>query len=124
MCISVDISRGSLLQVWVQSSLNIHTHTHTHIHTQVEPGKVTAEARFKEDLSLDSLDVVEVVMAIEEEFALEIPDNEADKIVSISDAVKYIAAHPQVCTYAHTHTHVHTHLCVCVCVCVCCWWLE
>lgn len=62
---------------------------------KVEPGKVTAAARFKEDLSLDSLDVVEVVMAIEEEFALEIPDNEADKIASIGDAIKYITSHPQ-----------------------------
>ena len=126
---------------------------------KVEPGKVTAQARFKEDLSLDSLDVVEVswkrrggwmgggrgtcctwagwmggrvsirllqsrirahntpkkteglihppthpptptqnqqvVMAIEEEFALEIPDNEADKISSIADAIKYITSHPQ-----------------------------
>lgn len=109
----------------------------------MEPAKVSAKARFKEDLSLDSLDVVEVrassrvyvvgpiyvhgrpsivmcvwwytnrqslaqssptpptsnrrqvVMAIEEEFALEIPDNEADKILSIDDAVKYITAHPQ-----------------------------
>jgi acyl carrier protein len=65
--------------------------------------------------------VVEVVMAIEEEFALEIPDNEADKIVSIADAVKYIASHPQVCIYIHTHTHIDTRMCVydsCVCVCV------
>jgi acyl carrier protein len=62
---------------------------------QVEPAKVSAKARFKEDLSLDSLDIVEVVMAIEEEFALEIPDNEADKILTVDDAVKYIASHPQ-----------------------------
>lgn len=55
---------------------------------------MSAKSRFKEDLSLDSLDVVEVVMAIEEEFALEIPDNEADKIATIEDAVKYIASHP------------------------------
>lgn len=51
-------------------------------------------ARFKEDLDLDSLDAVEVVMAIEEEFSLEIPDAEADKILSIPDAVAYISGHP------------------------------
>ena len=47
-----------------------------------------------EDLGLDSLDVVEVVMAIEDEFAVEIPDIEADKISSIAEAVDYISTHP------------------------------
>ena len=61
---------------------------------QVKQEKVTATARFKEDLDLDSLDSVEVVMAIEEEFAIEIPDSEADKIFSIQDAVAYISGHP------------------------------
>ena len=61
---------------------------------QVNGAKVSAAARFKEDLDLDSLDAVEVVMAIEEEFAIEIPDSEADKIMSIADAVAYISAHP------------------------------
>ena len=56
--------------------------------------KVSPSARFKEDLDLDSLDAVEVVMAIEEEFAIEIPDSEADKILSIADAVAYISSHP------------------------------
>ena len=56
--------------------------------------KVTPAARFKEDLDLDSLDAVEVVMAVEEEFAIEIPDSEADKIWSVEDAVKYVAGHP------------------------------
>ena len=46
------------------------------------------------DLGLDSLDAVEVVMAIEDEFAIEIPDAEADKIASVSDAIEYISAHP------------------------------
>ena len=55
-----------------------------------EPGHEVREA-----LDLDSLDVVEVVLAIEEEFAVEIPDAEADKIASIADAVAYISAHPQ-----------------------------
>lgn len=62
--------------------------------SKVDATKLTKEARFKEDLDLDSLDAVEVVMAIEEEFCIEIPDAEADKILSIPDAVKYISGHP------------------------------
>jgi len=61
---------------------------------QVDPSKVSAETSFTEDLGLDSLDIVEVVMAIEDEFAIEIPDQEADKISSIQDAVEYISTHP------------------------------
>eukprot|EP00401_Gymnodinium_catenatum_P011437 CAMPEP_0117557710 /NCGR_PEP_ID=MMETSP0784-20121206/52464_1 /TAXON_ID=39447 /ORGANISM="" /LENGTH=119 /DNA_ID=CAMNT_0005355023 /DNA_START=61 /DNA_END=420 /DNA_ORIENTATION=- len=61
---------------------------------KVEELKVNPESKFKEDLDLDSLDAVEVVMAIEEEFCIEIPDAEADKILSIPDAVAYIAGHP------------------------------
>lgn len=61
---------------------------------QVDSSKVTPETKFADDLGLDSLDIVEVVMAIEDEFAIEIPDQEADKIVSIADAVEYIASHP------------------------------
>jgi NADH dehydrogenase (ubiquinone) 1 alpha/beta subcomplex 1, acyl-carrier protein len=61
---------------------------------KVDAAKVTPEAKFAEDLGLDSLDAVEVVMAIEDEFAVEIPDAEADKIASVSDAVEYIAGHP------------------------------
>ena len=61
---------------------------------KVDAAKVTAEAKFSEDLGLDSLDAVEVVMAIEDEFAVEIPDAEADKIASVNDAVEYIIGHP------------------------------
>jgi len=61
---------------------------------KVDAGKVASGSRFKEDLDLDSLDAVEVVMAIEEEFCIEIPDAEADKIMSIADAVSYISSHP------------------------------
>lgn len=57
--------------------------------------QVTPTAHFQKDLGLDSLDTVEVVMAFEEEFGVEIPDAEADKILSTSDAISYIAAHPQ-----------------------------
>ncbi len=55
--------------------------------------QVTESASFQE-LGLDSLDAVELVMAIEEEFAVEIPDAEADKISSCSQAIEYITAHP------------------------------
>jgi NADH dehydrogenase (ubiquinone) 1 alpha/beta subcomplex 1 len=61
---------------------------------KVDPAKVTPQAKFSDDLGLDSLDSVEVVMAIEDEFAIEIPDAEADKITSIEDATEYIAGHP------------------------------
>ena len=61
---------------------------------QVDPSKVTPEAKFADDLGLDSLDVVEVVMAIEDEFAIEVPDQEADRISSIAEAVEYISTHP------------------------------
>ena len=61
---------------------------------QVDSNKVHAKVKFTDDLGLDSLDVVEVVMAIEDEFAIEIPDTEADKIASIEDAVEYIISHP------------------------------
>lgn len=61
---------------------------------KVQAAKVTPQARFKEDLDLDSLDAVEVVMAVEEEFGIEIPDSEADKIYSVADAVNYVSGHP------------------------------
>lgn len=56
--------------------------------------QVTASASFQKDLGLDSLDTVELVMALEEEFAIEIPDSEADKILSCGDAISYIASNP------------------------------
>ncbi|CAA6657027.1 unnamed protein product [Spirodela intermedia] len=60
----------------------------------VESSKVTPDCHFQKDLGLDSLDVVEIVMALEEEFKLEIPDKEADKIDSCGIAVEYISSHP------------------------------
>ncbi|MDZ4723761.1 MAG: acyl carrier protein [candidate division Zixibacteria bacterium] len=56
----------------------------------VEAGQVTEKARFVDDLGADSLDTVELVMALEEEFSLEIPDEDAEKIVSVGDAIDYI----------------------------------
>ncbi|KAK9735827.1 hypothetical protein RND81_04G231100 [Saponaria officinalis] len=61
----------------------------------VDSSKVTPSAHFQKDLGLDSLDTVEIVMALEEEFRFEIPDNEADKISTINMAVDFIASHPQ-----------------------------
>ncbi|KAK7374412.1 hypothetical protein VNO80_07842 [Phaseolus coccineus] len=61
---------------------------------KVDPSKVTPEVHFQKDLGLDSLDNVEIVMALEEEFKLEIPDKEADKIDSCNLAIEYIANHP------------------------------
>ena len=55
---------------------------------------MTPEVHFHKDLGLDSLDTVEIVMALEEEFKLEIPDKEADKIDSCSLAIEYIYNHP------------------------------
>lgn len=59
----------------------------------VNEENVTMEATFVDDLAADSLDIVELVMTIEEEFDLEIPDSDAEKIVIIGDVVKYIEEH-------------------------------
>jgi acyl carrier protein len=59
----------------------------------VEADEVTPEASFTEDLGADSLDIVELVMAFEEEFSIEIPDEDAEKIGRVSEAVSYIEQH-------------------------------
>jgi acyl carrier protein len=56
----------------------------------VEESQVTLDASFKEDLGADSLDVVELVMELEDEFDMEISDDDAEKIVTVGDAVNYI----------------------------------
>lgn len=56
----------------------------------VEPDEVTPEASFVEDLGADSLDTVELVMALEEEFEIEIPDEDAEKILTVGKALEYI----------------------------------
>jgi acyl carrier protein len=56
----------------------------------VNPDQVTPDAKFIEDLGADSLDTVELVMALEENFGLDIPDEEAEKLQSVGDVIKYI----------------------------------
>jgi acyl carrier protein len=59
----------------------------------VKPEQVTNDASFVEDLGADSLDTVELVMALEEEFECEIPDEDAEKITTVQQAIDYIKAH-------------------------------
>ena len=59
----------------------------------VDEEEVTNDASFVEDLGADSLDVVELVMAFEEEFGIEIPDDDAEKITKVKDAIEYIDSH-------------------------------
>ena len=59
----------------------------------VDEGEVTASASFQDDLGADSLDIVELVMAFEEAFEIEIPDEDAEKIKTVKDAVDYVNAH-------------------------------
>ncbi|MBN1863504.1 MAG: acyl carrier protein [Victivallales bacterium] len=61
----------------------------------VAPDQVTPEAKFIEDLGADSLDQVELVMALEEEFGSDIPDEEAEKLTTVGDAIKYIESKQQ-----------------------------
>jgi acyl carrier protein len=59
----------------------------------VEPSKITPEAKFVEDLGADSLDTVELIMQLEDEFNLEIPDEEAEKLTTVGAVVEYIDSH-------------------------------
>jgi acyl carrier protein len=58
----------------------------------VNADQITNEAKFAEDLKADSLDTVELVMALEDEFGLDIPDEDADKIKTVQDAIEYIGS--------------------------------
>ncbi len=58
-----------------------------------KPAEVTVEAKFVDDLGADSLDLVELVMALEEEYNMEISDEDAEKILTVGDAIEYIQAH-------------------------------
>tara|TARA_B100000315_G_scaffold154029_1_gene142577 strand:+ start:434 stop:670 length:237 start_codon:yes stop_codon:yes gene_type:complete len=57
----------------------------------VDDSKITLEAKFIEDLGADSLDTVEIIMQFEEEFSIEIPDEEAEKLITVGQAVDYIS---------------------------------
>ncbi|CAB4242993.1 MULTISPECIES: acyl carrier protein [Methylacidimicrobium] len=59
----------------------------------VNPEQVTPKAKFIEDLGADSLDTVELVMAFEEEFNVEVPDEEAEKLQTVGDVIRYIEEH-------------------------------
>ena len=59
----------------------------------VDAAQVTERAKFVDDLGADSLDTVELVMALEEEFSIEIPDEDAEKITSVGEAIEYIKQH-------------------------------
>jgi acyl carrier protein len=59
----------------------------------VSPDQVKPEARFIDDLGADSLDTVELIMALEEEFNVEIPDEDAEKMVTVGDSLKYLQDH-------------------------------
>ena len=59
----------------------------------VNPDEVKEESKFVEDLGADSLDVVKLVMALEEKFDIEIPDTDAEKIITVKDAMSYIESH-------------------------------
>jgi acyl carrier protein len=59
----------------------------------VSEAEVVPEAKFIDDLGADSLDIVELVMALEDEYGIEIPDEDAEKIETVGDAIKYIEEH-------------------------------
>ena len=61
----------------------------------VEEAQVVPSASFADDLNADSLDLVELIMSIEEEFGVEIPDEDAEKIATVGDALNYLNAHTQ-----------------------------
>ena len=60
---------------------------------EVDSKQISGEARFIEDLGADSLDIVELVMALEEEFGIDIPDEDADKLKTVGDAMNYLKSH-------------------------------
>ncbi|MBF0312245.1 MAG: acyl carrier protein [Oligoflexia bacterium] len=63
--------------------------------TKIDPSKITANTNFIEDLNLDSLDIVELMMKMEDEFGIEIPENEAENLKCIKDVVGYIESKKQ-----------------------------
>lgn len=62
-------------------------------HLDIDEAKVTADSRFVEDLGADSLDMVEMIMDVEEEFGIEIPDEDAESLETVGELVTYVNAH-------------------------------
>ncbi|KAE9411022.1 acyl carrier protein [Gymnopus androsaceus JB14] len=79
---------------------------------KVDASKLTTAASFVKDLGLDSLDAVELVMAVEEEFAIEIPDAEADEIQTVQQAIDYVAKTPEgwLCSFIFLHELISSKL--------------
>ena len=77
----------------MQQQLQMHETTSYEVVAGVVEDEVKDDASFVEDLGADSLDTVELVMALEEEFETEIPDEEAEKITTVKEAIDYILAH-------------------------------
>jgi len=61
----------------------------------VKPDQVTPETSFVNDIGADSLDLVELIMELEDKFGMQIPDDEAEKILTVGDAIRYIESHKQ-----------------------------
>jgi acyl carrier protein len=61
----------------------------------LDAGEITMESSFVDDLGADSLDIVELIMALEEEFEIEFPDEDAEKVSTVGDVVAYIKAHTE-----------------------------
>ena len=61
----------------------------------LDAGEITMESSFVDDLGADSLDIVELIMALEEEFDIEFPDEDAEKVATVGDVVNYIKAHTE-----------------------------
>jgi acyl carrier protein len=88
-------SNTSPISVWSESMSSIEERVKKIVVEQlgVKEEEVTTSASFVDDLGADSLDTVELVMALEEEFECEIPDEEAEKITSVQQAIDYVKAH-------------------------------
>jgi acyl carrier protein len=94
---NVDLARPSLIgwvalkeEVGTMSDIGERVKKIVVEHLGVEPDKVTENASFIDDLGADSLDTVELVMAFEEEFGCEIPDDAAETILTVGDAIKFL----------------------------------
>jgi acyl carrier protein len=88
--LSLDAAQSKKHEVGTMSDIGERVKKIVVEHLGVEPDKVTDQASFIDDLGADSLDTVELVMAFEEEFGCEIPDDAAETILTVGDAVKFL----------------------------------